>query len=153
MTFEYFSESDQEAVQEVAHLGIGLLAKMKLGEADDEYQPPPDELVGDLESFLKDISNDPDRDPDDPIVPNMMSKLFGFSFVWACGYRWAKNPLGLPNAADVVVSPDERYYINPMDLILNFMEDGAPGLKQLLIDTINGELPKTDSTTQIPIED
>jgi hypothetical protein len=97
--------------------------------------------------------SDPQRDPDDPIVPNMMSRLYGFFFVWTCGYRWAKNPLGLAYAADVVVSPDDRYYLNPLDLVLSFMETEEPSLSQLLSDGYNGNFPESDSPTQIPIED
>lgn len=153
MNFEYLSESEVEPVQEIALLGMGSLATMKLGDADGEYQPPADELVLDLEAFLLDAVNDPQRDPDDPIVPNMMSKLFGFSFVWACGYRWAKNPWGSAYAADVVVSPDERYYLCPLDVILRFMDGGEYGLSQLLIDAYNSDLPDGDPPIQIPVED
>lgn len=153
MTFEYLAEADIEPAQKVALLGMGSLATMKLGDADGEYQPPADELVNDLEAYLKDSRNDPERDPDDPIVPNMMSKLYGFSFVWTCEYRWAKNPLGLSHAADVVVSPDERYYINPLDLILSFLDDGRPSLSQLLINAYHGNFPEDDTPIQIPTED
>jgi hypothetical protein len=153
MTFDFLSETDIEPIQEVALLGMGSLATMKLGDSDGEYQPPADELVSDLEVFLKDAVSDPQRDSDDPIIPNMMSKLYGFSFVWTCGYRWAKNPLRVAYAADVVVSPDERYYLNPMDLVLSFMETGKPSLSQLLIDGYHGNFPESDAPTQMPIED
>lgn len=153
MTFEFLPETDIEPIQEVALLGMGSLATMKLGDEDGEYQPPADELVGDLEAFLKNVVSDPQSDPDDPIVPNMMSRLYGFSFIWACEYRWAKNPLGLAYAADVVVSPDERYYLNPLDLVLSFMETEEPSLSQLLVDSYHGNLPEGDTPMQIPIED
>ena len=153
MTFEYLSETDVGQHQEVALLGMGSLAKMKLGDADGEYQPPADELVVDLEAYLKDAAADPERNPDDPIVPNMMSTLYGFSFVWTCEYRSAKNPLGLPYAADVVVSPDERYYLNPLDLVLSFLEDQEPNLSQLLIDAYHGNFPDGETPMQIPTED
>ena len=153
MTFDYLAETDIEPVQELALLGMGSLATMRLGDADGEYQPPSDELVNDLEAYLKDTANDPERDPDNPVVPNMMSKLYGFSLVWTCEYCWAGNPLGLSYAADVVVSPDERYYINPLDLVLSFLEDGRPGLSQLLIDAYHGNFPEGDTPMQIPTED
>lgn len=153
MTFDFLSDTDIAPIQELALLGMGSLATMKLGDSDREYQPPADELVSDLEAFLKDAVSDPQWEPDDPIVPSMMSKLYGFSFVWACGYRWAKNPLGLAYAADVVVSPDERYYLNPLDLVISFMETQEPSLSQLLIDGYHGNFPDSDTTMQIPIED
>jgi len=153
MTFNFLSENDIKPIEDVALLGMGSLAMMKLGDSDGEYQPRADDLVRDLEAFLKDTVSHPDMDPDDPIVPNMMSKLFGFSFVWACGYRWAKNPLKYAHAADVVVSPDERYYINPLDLVVSFMDDERPSLSQLLIDAYYGNFPENASPTQIPIED
>ena len=152
MKFQFLSDAEIEPIQKVAHLGLGSLATMKLGDADGEYQPPADELVSDLEAFLKASVSDPEADPDDPIVPNMMSKLYGFSFIWTCGYRWAKNPLGVGFGADVVVSPDERYYLNPLDLVVSFMEDEQPSLSQLLIDAYNGAFPKGDRPIQIPID-
>lgn len=152
MTFEYISESDLLASQKVAHLGMGLLLKMKFGEGDGEYRPPSDEMVGDLEELLKEHSEDPDRDPDGPSMPKIMSTLLGFAFVWAFGCRWAKSPHGLAYAPDVVVSPDERYYLNPVALILEFLEAGAPNLMQLLVDAYSGDLPNTSSPIQIPTE-
>jgi hypothetical protein len=153
MTFEYINESDQEPLQEASHLGIGLLFKRKFGETDGEYRPPADELVGDIEAYLKDRSEDPERYTDDTIISTIMSTLLGYSFVWACGYRWAKSPLGLSYAPDVVVSPDERYYLDPLALTLEFLETGTPDLKQLLVDAYNGDLPNTSSPIQIPTED
>jgi hypothetical protein len=153
MTFDFLAEADVEQIREAALLGMGSLATMKLGDSDGQYQPPADELVTDLEAYLKHSVSDPQRDPDDPIIPNMMSRLYGFSFVWTCGYRWAKNPLGSAYAADVVVSPDERYYLNPLDLVLSFMETEEPSLSQLLIDGYHGNFPESDTPTQIPKED
>lgn len=153
MTFEYIAESDQQTTQKVAHLGMGLLLKMKLGDESGEYQPPADELVGDIEEFLSEHFQDTDRDPDDPTVPKIMSTLLGYSFIWACGYRWAKSPLSLACAPDVVVSPDERYYLDPVALVLEFLEAGTPNLKQLLVDAYNGNFPVTSTPIQIPKED
>jgi hypothetical protein len=152
MIFEYIDESDQEHFQKTSHLGMGLLFTRKFGEADGEYRPPADELVGDIEAYLKERSEDPERDPNDTIIPTIMSTLLGYSFVWACGYRWAKSPLGLSHASDVVVSPDERYYLDPVALTLEFLETATPNLKQLLVDAYNGDLPEASSPIQIPIE-
>ena len=93
MIFAYLTESEELTAQKVSHLGMGLLLKMKLGDDDGEYQPPTDELVGDIEEFLSAQSKDPGRDPDDPTMPKIMSQLLGYSFIWVCGYRWAKSPL------------------------------------------------------------
>jgi hypothetical protein len=57
MTFEYIDESDQEPLQKASHLGMGLLFKRKFGEVDGEYRPPADELVGDIEAYLKERSD------------------------------------------------------------------------------------------------
>ena len=153
MTFEYIPESEHHALQKVSHLGMGLLLKMKLGDSLGDYQPPADELVGDIEEFLIAHSKDPDVDPDDPAVPKIMSTLLGYSFIWACGYRWAKSPLSLAYAPDVVVSPDERYYLDPVALVLEFLDAGTPNLRQLLIDAYNGDFPDTSTPIQIPTED
>lgn len=153
MTFDYIAESEQQTTQKVAHLGMGLLLKMKLGDESSEYQPPADELVGDIEEFLSEHSQDPDRDPDDPTVPKIMSTLLGYAFIWACGYRWAKNPLSHTYTPDVIVSPDERYYLDPVALVLEFLEAGTPNLKQLLVDAYNGDFPDSSIPIQIPTED
>jgi hypothetical protein len=129
MTFDYLNENEVETRQKVALLGMGSIARMKLSEGKWDYQTSADDLVDDIEDYLKNAVNDKERDPDDPIVPNMMSVLYGFSFIWYKDYKWAKSPLALDYAAEVVVAPCETRYFTPMDLILDSMESGRPLLK------------------------
>ncbi len=153
MNFDFVHEADVEPIRQTALLGMQSLALIKYGEGDEEYHPPADVMVEDLERFLNAAREDLHSDLDDPILPVMMSKVLGFSLVWACGYRWAISPSGLAEAEDVIVSPDEHYYLDPLDLVLAYLEDGEPSLCEIFAEVLNDELPEGEYPMEIPLED
>ncbi|RYD37841.1 MAG: hypothetical protein EOP85_17320 [Verrucomicrobiaceae bacterium] len=144
MKFEYLTPEAENMYLQVAYAAQGVLTP------DDgkPYQPRLDEMAADIERYMK----EDDRDPDDPVAFNLMKALLGQSLVWCCGYRWAKNPFQMAYSSDVVVSPDERYYLNPLDVLVGFDASGEPDLKQLVLDIVNWNLPECPlgKTMEIP---
>ncbi len=149
MGFDYLGEEQIKQAENVANYGLGLL----IPAGCRRYQPPMDEVVGDIEQFLVDKACDPQYGPKHAKVQTIMGRVYGCVFIWACGYRWAKNPFAISFMSEVVVSPDEQYYLDPTDLVAQYMVSKKPDLKKLLVDSYHGNLPVVDDglPIQIPV--